>query len=211
MEDQSQQEIVLLGHINGVFGVKGWLKVFSDTEPRENIVRYKIWKIGEGDKRGSPVVNNSPGVVKAPENRKWRDIKLLEGKRHGKNVIVRLEGVETRDQAAELVGSLVAVEKNELPELPSGEYYWSDLIGLSVVSTSGPVLGKVERLMETGANDVLVVSAQDSGTDNGDVESSGENLAQNSAEILIPWVLDHFVLEVDLAARRILVDWQEDY
>ena len=186
--ENQNQEVIPLGYINGVFGVRGWLKVFSDTKPRENIVQYKIWMIGKA--------GQSPG------EQNWREVKLLEGKRHGKNVIVRLDGVETREQAADLVGKQIVVSKSQLPELPKGEYYWSDLIGLEVVNTTGVALGVVQRIMETGANDVLVVERQPGAV-------SSDTLA--AAEILIPWVLDHFIVEVDLATGKILVDWEEDY
>lgn len=195
VEDQNQ-EVIPLGHINGVFGVRGWLKVFSDTKPRENIVQYKNWMIGK------------PGREAAAAGLDWREVKLLEGKRHGKNVIVRLDGVDTREQAADLVGYQIAVSKSQLPDLPKGEYYWSDLIGLEVVNTAGVTLGAVQRLMETGANDVLVVDRQGQATADLEADSEANSAA---AEILIPWVLDHFVVEVDVAARRILVDWEEDY
>lgn len=189
----SEEELVLLGAINGVFGVKGWLKVFSDTEPRENIVKYKSWLISRQSSRSASV--------------DWREIRLLEGKRHSKNVIVRLQGIDSREQAESLVGYQVAVRKDQLPKLPDGEYYWSDLIGLEVRNTDGRVLGTVKRLFETGANDVMVV-------DSGSLADSGSEPSAASSggiEILIPWVLDHFVLEVDRVERRILVDWQEDY
>lgn len=192
-KDSALEEPVLLGQINGVFGVRGWLKVFSDTEPRENIVQYKSWLICRQNARGKT---------------DWVEVRLLEGKRHGKNVIVRLDGVDTREQAADLVGYQVAVQKDQLPKLPEGEYYWSDLIGLEVSNTEGRVLGTVKRLFETGANDVLVVESrpQDSAAATTAAATTGV-----AAEILIPWVLDHFVLEVDRVERRILVDWQEDY
>ncbi len=204
MEDQ-KQEVVLLGQINGVFGVRGWLKVFSDTKPRENIVQYKNWMISKSTFRTNSVgagtettaSENAGESKKESSGQNWREVKLLEGKRHGKNVIVRLEGIDTREQAADLVGYRIAVSKSQLPDLPQGEYYWSDLIGLEVINTAGVTLGVVKRLMETGANDVLVVDRR--------------SASDTATEILIPWVFDHFVFEVDLAAQRILVDWEEDY
>ncbi len=225
----STEEPVLLGQINGVFGVRGWLKVFSDTEPRENIVQYKKWLIARRVGRVAGVARKDGGVARqnsgagstgVTDDVEWKEVRLLEGKRHGKNVIVRLEGIDSREQAEVLVGYQVAVERQQLPKLPQGEYYWSDLIGLEVANTEGRVLGTVKRLFETGANDVLVVAGQGSLEDDNSVsETAAENPDERppgkssvaAAEILIPWVLDHFVLEVDKVGRRIIVDWQEDY
>ncbi|MFQ5547252.1 MAG: ribosome maturation factor RimM [Woeseia sp.] len=129
---------VVLGRIAGVFGVQGWVKVFSYTEPREAILDYEKWWLLRGGA--------------------WSPVALEEGKPHGKSVIAKLATVDDRDAAAELVDVEVAVSREQLPETQAGEYYWTDLEGLKVVDKDGKELGQVDYLMATGANDVLVVA-----------------------------------------------------
>lgn len=161
---------VVLGRISGLFGVKGWVKIHSFTEPRQAILDYDDWLVGtEGD---------------------WKPAKLAEGKPHGKTVIARLAGIDDRDAAAEYVNDFVAVPRSCLPETADDEYYWSDLEGLRVVDRDGKLLGKVAYLMETGANDVLVI--------------------RGNQEILIPYIKGEVVEEVDLANGVIRVNWEWD-
>jgi 16S rRNA processing protein RimM len=133
-------ERIPLGYINGVFGVKGWVKVFSETRPREKIVEYSPWWIKQGNE--------------------WRTIKVLEGKAQGKGVIARLEGIDDRNQAELLKGVEIAIDRDQLAPATEGEYYWIDLIGLRVETQDGVELGQVKNLFETGANDVVVVSGE---------------------------------------------------
>ena len=161
---------VILGRIVGLFGVRGWLKVYSYTEPREAVLDYKDWLLSR--------------------NGRWQRVVLAEGKRHGKAVIARLEGIEDRDAAAELTGSEIGVDRDTLPDPGEGHYYWADLEGLTVVHKDGTELGKVAYLMATGANDVLVVDGP--------------------AERLIPFVTGEVILDVDLAAGIMRVDWEWD-
>jgi len=104
--------MVVLGRIAGVFGVRGWVKVFSHTEPRDGILTYSPWTIGE---EGG-----------------WRERRLLDGKPHGKGIIALLEGCGDRDQAALLVGRDIVVRRDWLPRLEQDDYYWSDLEGVRV-------------------------------------------------------------------------------
>ncbi len=169
MTDASRQPVIL-GRIVGLFGVKGWVKVHSYTEPREAILDYPDWLLRrEGD---------------------WQPVQLAEGRQHGKGVIARLQGIEDRDAAAELLGSDFGVERDSLPDAGDGHYYWADLEGLTVVRKDGTELGKVAYLMATGANDVLVVDG--------------------AAERLIPFVPGTVILDVDVAAGVIRVDWEWD-
>jgi len=131
-------KLVTLGHISGLFGVQGWVKVFSDTRPRQGILDYKVWLLERKDG--------------------WEQRNLLQGRRHGEGLIARLAGVDDRDQAAELVGARIAVPREQLPGgLAEGEFYWADLEGLQVVNEQGVDLGRIDHLFETGANDVMVV------------------------------------------------------
>jgi 16S rRNA processing protein RimM len=134
-------EMVILGRISGVHGVKGWVKVFSYTDPMESIVDYSPWYI-------------------RPEHKKaqaWQKIKLTSGRRQAKTVIAKLEHCNDRDTAMAYVGYEVAITAEQLAETAENEYYWRDLIGLRVINHNGVDLGVVKSLMETGSNDVLVV------------------------------------------------------
>ena len=161
---------VVLGRISGLFGVKGWVKVYSYTEPREAVLNYGRWLLSVADG--------------------WREATVAEGQRHGKTVIARIDGYVDRDQAAGLVGAEIAVPRDALPETEEDRFYWSDLEGLRVVHRDGTELGRVAYLLETGANDVMVV--------------------QGEQERLIPFVMGEVILGVDLADGRIDVDWEWD-
>ena len=161
---------VVLGQISGLFGVKGWVKIHSYTEPREAILDYVDWHIGQESD--------------------WKSAALAEGKRHGKTVIARLAGIDDRDAAAVLVNKLISVPRSKMPDTANGEYYWSDLEGLTVVRQDGKLLGQVAHLLETGANDVLVV--------------------RGDQEVLIPYIAGKVIEDVDLAAGVIRVNWEWD-
>ena len=159
-----------MGRIVGLFGVRGWVKVFSYTDPREAILSYEGWLLGrKGD---------------------WKPAEVAEGQRHGKSVIAHFVGVDDRDRAAALVGSEIAVLREALPETAEGQYYWLDLIGLRVMHRDGTDLGEVQSMLQTGANDVMVV--------------------QGEQERLIPFVTNEVVISVDMVERIINVDWEWD-
>lgn len=131
------QDFVRLGRISGVHGVKGWVKIHSFTEPRENVVGFRHWTLDTG-----------AGLV---------EVEVEAGRLHGRTVIAKLAGTDDRDAALERVGAGIGVPRAALPELDAGEYYWRDLEGLAVVTTAGERLGRVDHLLETGAHDVLVL------------------------------------------------------
>lgn len=128
---------VLVGEIVAPFGVKGWVKVRSFTDPPANILKYVPWTLTTGE-REQPVV-------------------VLEGRLQGTVVAARLEGVDDRDQAIALRGMKVTVPREVFPRPPKGHYYWADLVGLKVYTVDAVDLGIVTGLLETGANDVLEV------------------------------------------------------
>ncbi|MBZ2167288.1 ribosome maturation factor RimM [Marinobacter sp. F4216] len=141
---QHSQETVI-GRITSVFGVKGWLKVYSYTDPKEGILDYRDWILDLDGKR-----------IPA---------KLEEGRRQGQGLVVRLKGIDDRDVARTYCGAEVRVGTDELPELPEGEFYWYQLEDLDVFTVNDECLGKVHHLMETGSNDVLVVHASSASID----------------------------------------------
>ena len=168
---KSTDELLELGKISGVFGVKGWIKVHSYTDPREGIVEYRRWQIRQ------------KGV--------WREVELEAGQGQGKTVIAKLKGIDDRDQAMLLMGAAIAIHPEQLADLPDDEYYWHDLEGLRVINEQDVELGTVSHMMETGANDVMVV--------------------EGDRERLIPFTQGHAVIRVDLAAGVIRVDWDADF
>ena len=167
-----------MGRINAVYGLKGWVKVFSYTDPLEQILEYTPWLLRR--RRGED-----------------QQAEVIQGRRHGKGLVALLEGVSDRTQAEALIGTEIFVDRRKLSALDEGEFYWYQLQGLMVVNTVDEVLGQVDHLMETGANDVIVVVPTD------------ESIDDQSR--LIPYVEDEVVRAVDLQASRIVVDWQADY
>lgn len=182
--ESGTSEKVILGRITGVYGVKGWLKVFSYTDPMESIVDYSPWYIRPENRKKSP----------------WTKLKLKAGKRHAKTVVVKFEHCNDRDAAQAYIGSEIAIESGQLEDLgDSDEYYWHDLIGLRVINQQGIELGVVKKLMGTGANDVLVVASE---TESDEAEVK---------EHLIPWTMHMAIIAVDLEQGVIEVDWDQDF
>ncbi|MEM1411361.1 MAG: ribosome maturation factor RimM [Pseudomonadota bacterium] len=170
-DPEEKNDEVVLGYVSGVHGLKGWVKVFSYTDPRDAILDYRPWRMGrEGE--ASQVVN------------------LERGQPHGKTIIAALPGVTTPEAARALVGDEIRYPRDEMPESGQGSWYWSDLLGLAVINREGVQLGTVRQMIETGANDVMVLAGE--------------------RERLIPFVMEQVVQAVDLAAREIRVDWHPD-
>lgn len=170
VDGDRDSRLIVLGKISAPFGVRGWSKVTSFTEPPEGILEYKTWSV---------VKNGSA-----------RTLTVQQGKPHGKFMVVQFEGVDDRDAAALLTHSEIKVQRNQLPDSDDG-FYWADLIGLEVVTKDSVVLGTVDSLMETGANDVLVVVGD--------------------RERLVPWIEDEVIVKVDLESRSITVDWDPEF
>jgi 16S rRNA processing protein RimM len=129
-----------LGYVVGVYGIKGWLKVHSYTEPRANIVQYPDWSLKQ---RGTQ-----------------HAVRLEDGGAKGQQVLAKLAGIEDRDQAAELVGAEIWVARDALPAPDPGQYYWADLEGMSVTGPSGELLGEVEYLIDAGVHAVMVLKGE---------------------------------------------------
>lgn len=172
--------LVTLGMIAGVFGVKGWVKVKSFTEPASNLAEYT-----------SLLLKTRHGV---------KPFQIAEWQSRNKGLLVRFEDIESREDAEALCGVGIAVDKSQLPPLNAGDYYWHQLEGLKVFcldNGESRYVGNVARLMETGANDVLVVKPQ--------VDSIDER------ERLIPYVVDHYVKRVCLDEGVIEVLWDPQF
>lgn len=170
-KESENNQLISLGNISGVFGVKGWVKVHSFTDPREKIVEYDSWQV--------------------KYQGKWREVKLSGGKRQGKTIVAKIVGLDDRDEAMLYQGAEIAIYPRQLDKLQAGEYYWHQLTGLKVMTVDGVDLGRVHHLLETGANDVLVV--------------------KGDRERLIPLTMGNAVTEVDLSTETITVDWDPEF
>jgi 16S rRNA processing protein RimM len=177
VELSDHDNLVVMGRVLGPFGVKGWLKIRPFTQAIGALLDYPQWWLQVKDN-----ARDGPDP--------WRVVVPVEGQEHGVTLLVRLDGMTGRDEAVRLTGARIAVGRATLPEPAAGEYYWADLIGMSVVNLQGVVLGAVTELIGTGAHDVLRV--------------------QGEREHLIPFV-EVFVQGVDKQAKSISVDWQPDY
>lgn len=131
---------VIVGRIGKTYGIKGWLKIHSYTQPTDNLFDYLPWQV----KRAG----------------KWQTVKLTGHKPHGDGFVAKLADVNNPEVAQTWVNADIAVERGQLPDLPDDDYYWQDLIDLQVIDMNGRVLGKVIQLFATGANDVLVVNGE---------------------------------------------------
>ena len=149
------------------------MKVFSYTDPRKNILSY------------TPLYLSVKG--------QWVEAKVSNGRVQGKGIVIALENVTDPEQVLPLIGTALAIKKEQLKPTRSDEFYWSELTGLKVINLDGHVFGQVDSLVETGAHDVLVVKNEDQKT-----------------ECLITFVLEEIIQNVDLDNGIIEVDWEVD-
>ena len=166
---------VVLGRITAHHGVKGWVKVQSYTRPENDIFDFAQWTLRPENATGSQTV-----------------VKVRDYRSHGRRLHVAFKGLNNREDTENLIGSEIGVDRELFPDLPHGQYYWIDLIGLRVVNEAGICFGRLSDMMETGANDVAVITRD-----------------SPAGEILIPWV-DGVVTRVDKASGDIVVDLELD-
>ena len=159
--------MVVMGRVRAPHGLKGWIKIQPFTHEVGGLLGYQEWWLGS---EGS-----------------WQPHHVAESTVHGSVVVARLDGVVGRQEAAELKGRDVAVPRSALPQNRADEFYWNDLLGMAVCNHTADEFGIVAKILETGANAVLVV--------------------QGAREVLIPFIR-HVIVDVDLTARRIVVDWE---
>ena len=162
---------LVMGRIAAPYGVKGWVRVASYTADPANLLDYTPWYF---HRQGQ-----------------WQAVELVAGRHHGKGLVVQLKDCNDRDAAALLTGTEIGVYRSQLPAADANDYYWSDLVGLQVITRDGRVLGRVDYLIETGANDVLVVKGEQ--------------------EYMVPYIRNQVVESVDLEAGEIRVDWDPDF
>ena len=168
---------MLVGEIIGSHGLKGWVQIFSYTRPTEQILTYSPWQLV------------------GPNGRD--DFAVTSARVSGKKIFVQFEECRSRDKADELKARKVFIDKSQMPRLENGDFYWNDLVGMRVKSKDGVFFGKVDKLIETGANDVLVVSPSKGSWDD--------------KERLIPYVEDKIIVKVDQSSNQITVNWHFKY
>ena len=167
----SQDEVLVMGRIASPFGVRGWLRINAYTAVADDLLDYSPWYL----------------KLKG----QWQAVEPVAGRHHGKGVVVQLKECHDRDAAAALTGTEIGIYRSQLPPVDADEYYWSDLIGMQVITKEDQVLGVVDHLLETGANDVIVVKGKH--------------------ECLVPYIREQVVESVDLENRIIRVDWDSDF
>ncbi len=128
---------IIIGKVNGFHGVKGFIKVFSETRPREGILQYSRFFI--------------------KKNGAWQELEVEVGQKHSKHVLLKFVGYDSRDAVEPLLGTELYIERADMPETSEDEVYWVDLYGLKVINHEGVELGVVDDIFETGANDVMAV------------------------------------------------------
>ena len=131
---------VVLGQVGGAFGVQGWVRIQSYTDPPANILKYERWQLGRAGQ--------------------WREVEVEDGKVTAKGVLAKLVGVETPEDARLATGSEIAVTREELPKPAPGEYYWSDLEGLAAFGQNDQPLGRIEEFRATPTGTVVVIRGE---------------------------------------------------
>jgi 16S rRNA processing protein RimM len=170
---------IVIGAIGDAYGVKGWSHLISFTDPHDNIFNYKNWQI----------------QIDRKDEDHFKPVKLELYKPHGNGFVVKIENSNDRDQALLLKGRTIAVERVELPTPKKDEYYWSDLVGLTVINTKNESLGIIDHLFETGSNDVVVTTI---------TTTVGTHIAKQT--IYIPY-LKSVIKEIDLEKKIMIVEW----
>ena len=173
LQPKDSEPMVIMGRVASAFGIKGWVKIQPFSDYVDSLLDYKTWYLGQ-------------------EQGPWRKVEVLQSETHHKTLAALFTDCPDRTAAEKLKGVLIAVPRSSLPEQIDGEYYWADLIGMTVINEAEVNFGTVVELLETGANDVLIVRG-----------SSGP-------DVLIPF-LKSVIGKVDLTARTIRVDWSADY
>ena len=178
---EDAEKRITLGHISAVYGVKGWLKIHSNTSPIENILDYSHWIL---DRDGQLMT-----------------VEIDQSRRHGKGLVAHIVGCDDRELARKYCGNQITVPLDQLPEPEDDEVYWHQLEKLNVYSRNSAgdniLLGKISHLMETGANDVIVINPSKGSVDR--------------RERMVPWVLNQVVLEVNPEKGFIRVDWDPEF
>lgn len=178
---ENTQNLITIGTISSAFGVKGWVKVISHTQPIDNIINYRHWIIYRNDK--------------------IENIEIDHGQRHGKSIIVHIVGCNTREFAKNYCNSEIMIDADDMPPTDDNEVYWHQLEGLKVFTINQNqddiLLGNISHMMATGANDVLTVRPSQGSID--------------KRERLIPWLINQVVREVNIDKGFIRINWDPEF
>lgn len=196
-EPVSNNDYVILGKINAHHGIKGWLKIYSYTDPKQNILTYKKVLLIKGFIADNLTDNSTLNIS---ENI-WKQVELDNGRIQGKGIVAHFKTYDSRESSEELIACSIVIARTELKLLPANEYYWVDLIDLAVINKEGIHLGKVVKIMPTAANDVLIIQ-------NNQADDTVPGLQK---EYLVPYIMGQYVLSVDLEQGSIQVDWDIDF
>lgn len=162
---------IVVGRFGRVHGIKGLITIHSYTEPRENILQYTQWH--------------------AHINNQWQLLSLLNIEVTNKHILAHVEGYDQREQVAALTNIVIGIQREQLPELTAGDYYWHQLIGMKVINQQGECLGSVVEILPTGSNDVLIVEGE--------------------KRHLIPYLPDDSIVEINPSLGQIIVIWDADF
>jgi len=173
---------VVMGRIGAPYGIKGWVKLYSFADPAENLLVYQQFWIAGG--------NSGSG-----ENG-LQAIEIDQARPQGGGFIGHIKGCDVREDTRHYTGKELLIPKEQLPVLEEG-WYWYELEGLRVVNQTDEDLGRIMRMLETGANDVMVVQ--------------GDAASIDLEERLLPWVEGQVVIDVDLDTKVVRVDWERDW
>lgn len=173
---EKTDEFILIGDIKSAYGIKGWVRLYSYTEPKEAIFDYQPWLIKKEDR--------------------YQPLTFESGKKHGKGLVVKLAEIKDRTIAETYQNTPIYIKKSSLPKTQTDEYYWSDLVGMRVLLATGENIGVVESLFETGAHAVLNIQPDAQSIDNEtrlvpwhhDVIV---NVDENKQQIILDWFLDY--------------------
>ena len=175
-------DAIEVGRIGDAWGIKGWFKVLPYSADPEALTSSKCWFLIPAEKGAKTFL----GVVR---------LTIVQAKWHSGTLVAAACEVDDRNAAEALCGARIFIARSSFPTTQKDEYYWVDLIGLNVVNREGVTLGTVKELTSTGEQTVLILDGVQAG---------------KTIERMIPFV-SAFIDEVDLSARRILVDWQADF
>jgi 16S rRNA processing protein RimM len=170
------EDLIVIGKIVSVHGVRGDVKIYSFTDPIDNLLEYRRWTLRRGDE--------------------VKQVELVKGRLQGKILVATLKGLTDREEARAYADFEICIPRSELPQLTGDDYYWYQLQGLTIINQLEQVLGRVDHLLETGANDVMVVKPFDGSLDD--------------RERLLPYT-DQCVLKIDLEAGEMRVEWDADF
>ncbi|MES2257319.1 MAG: ribosome maturation factor RimM [Pseudomonadota bacterium] len=177
---QVPDDLVQVGFVSGPYGVAGGIRVRPFSDDADALLHITTWWL------------DKPSL---------HDVNVKRAKMHGGDVVTQLEGMADRNVAEALKGAAVYVPRSQFPELSADEFYWSDLIGLTVENLQGECLGQVSDMMSNGPQSILRVAP---------VADPSAEAAPAAQERLIPFV-DQFIIKVDKEANKITVDWGLDY